>query len=335
MVYRLYMKLSVNLVTWNGEKYIPELFKSLRDQTFTDWSLLVIDNNSEDGTVAALNHELSSLSVQSRLIQNTENIGFARGQNQAGRETQSEYLLVLNQDVRLEPDCLAKLVLFLDDDNLAAVVSPRLMKMGESDVIDSLGLEVYRNRRAVEIGRGEKWSLNKKSAAVFGVSGTVALFRRSALKSISFPGCDFFDESYHSYKEDLDLAYRLSSAGFSAQIVMDAVAYHDRTGVGPAKKNDLAAALNKTKQSELISYQSYKNHLMTIYKNEYWQNFLLDFPWIFWYELKKFIYFLIFDRAVLAGLGYIWQNRQELKNKRGQIKKLRRVGWKQIRQWYV
>jgi len=73
---------------------------------------------------------------------------------------------------------------------------------------------------------------------------------------------------------------------------------------------------------------------MTIYKNEYWQNWLLDAVFIKWYELKKFIYFLLFDRSVLKGLGEIWQLRKDLKTKRLKIKQLRKISWKEMRQWW-
>ena len=74
---------------------------------------------------------------------------------------------------------------------------------------------------------------------------------------------------------------------------------------------------------------------MTLYKNEYWQNFLLDFFPIVWYELKKFFYFLLFDWAVLKGLGEIWKNRRELKTKREKVKEMRKVGWKEMRRWWA
>ncbi len=328
-------KISIHLLTWNGAKYIPALFESLRNQTFKDWEFLVIDNNSTDGTAEAIKNELNNFSVQSRFIQNNENVGFARGQNQACQETKSEYFLLLNQDIILEDDCLEQLYAFILQNQKTAVVAPRLMKMNDRQVVDSVGFVVLKNRRVLEIAFDEKWSNQNEVKEVFGVSGAVALFRRSAIEHVSFLGCNPFDESYHSYKEDVDLAYRLRSAGFSAYVVTGAVAYHDRTALGPKEKNDVVAAFNKTKQSEFVRFYSYKNHLATIYKNEYWQNLALDFPWVLWYETKKLIYFLLFDRQVLAGLKQLWQERSELKIKRLKIKELRKVNWKEMRKWYV
>ncbi len=394
-------KLSVHLVAWNGAKYIPCLFDSLRRQTFKDWSLLIVDNNSADNTVEAIKKELADFPVPYELVENKENKGFAGGHNQAFRATDAEYFLLLNQDMYLAPDCLEKMVEFLDGHPDTAAVSPRLMKwdfvsachstdvrrgnpapndlndaldsrfssqggpafggrgndsctLGMTNVIDALGLKIFKNRRVIEWMTQEEWPLINQQfnnfrpkadpplaetiqqfvVEVFGVSGAFPMYRRAMIQEVIFDDGNFFDESYHSYKEDVDLAYRLASRGFKSYVLLDTVAYHDRAGAGPKEMDDQSAAANKKKQSEWVKYHSYKNHLMTLYKNEYWQNFILDFPWILWYELKKFSYFLLFNRKVLAGLKEIWRTRADLAKKRRQVKKMRKVNWGEMRRWW-
>lgn len=342
------MKLSINLVTWNGAKYMPYLFDSLRKQTYTDWTLLVIDNNSGDGTVELIKKELSNFGVQYKFIENKTNLGFAGGHNQAFKESDTEYILLLNQDMYLTPDCLEKMVKFLDENPKVAAVSPRLMKWNFAESgdlpksftnqIDALGLKVFRSRRVVEQFIKQTWKGNLENKLptnqleVFGISGALPMYRRSAIKQILLPDGQMFDESYHSYKEDVDLAFRLCAHGDKAYVLLDTVAYHDRAGAGPKEMADTAAVENKKKQSELVKYHSYKNHLATLYKNEYWQNFILDFPWILWYELKKFVYFFLFDRRVLSGLKEIFN--KDLAQKRRLIKSLRKIGWQEMRQWW-
>lgn len=363
------MKLSVHLVAWNGGKYIPFLFASLRAQTFKDWRLVVLDNASADGTAALIEKELPSVGVEYEFLKNQENLGFAGGHNQLYKKSlnagdQSEYILLLNQDMYLLPDCLEKVVRFMEENYNVAAASPRLMKWNFDEVknsfenleksftnkVDSLGLKVLRNRRVIEKYAGKDWlevkpkmnlSFRTERIAgdgaaleVFGVSGALPILRVSALDAVKFSDSSFFDESYNSYKEDVDLAWRLRLAGFKAYTILDAVCYHDRSAAGPENLNDASALENKKKQSEWVKYYSYKNHLMTLIKNEYWQNFFLDFLWILWYELKKFCYFLLFDRKILKGLGEIWQNRKNLKFKRLFIKKLRKINWREMRQWW-
>ncbi|MCF6276642.1 MAG: glycosyltransferase [Candidatus Magasanikbacteria bacterium] len=341
------MKLTVQLVVWNGEKYIPYLFESLRAQTFKDWDLLIFDNNSTDNIINKIQKELNNFSVQNKFIKSKENIGFAGGHNLLYAKNDSEYILLLNQDMYLEKDCFSKLVEYLDKNEKTASSSPRLMRWNFGDVekglensfgenIDTLGLKVFRSRRVVDTFAQQKWGEvktkfnGKNDVEVFGVSGALPIYRRSALKVVEENGL-IFDTLFGSYKEDVDLAFRLCSVGFNAAVILNVVAYHDRSGTGSKDYSDKSAIKNKKKQSTQLSYQSYKNHIMILLKNEYWQNFLLDFIWILCYELKKFVYYFLFNRKNLKGLKEIWENRNIILNRRKEIKQNRKVDWREMR----
>ncbi len=344
------MKLSVHLLSWNSARYIPYLFASLRRQSFKDWSLLIIDNASQDDSVAMIKKELEQFPTPARIIENKNNVGFSPGHNQALKECDAEYVLLLNHDMYLQPDCFEKMVTFLDSHPEAAAVSPRLMKWNFkeasenfekslSTTVDALGIKIFRSRRAIEQYTQYDWNsikmkFGQPTLEVFGVSGAFPMFRLSAVKKAFFSDGTMFDQSYESYKEDLDLAYRFRSEHLRSFVLLDVVAHHDRSGAGPREMGDSAALKNKKVQAEWVKYHSYKNHLATLYKNEYWQNFLLDFPWIFWYELKKLVYFLLYDRKVLKGLQELWKNRKYLKKKRHEIKAKRTASWREMRQWW-
>lgn len=344
-------KLCVNLVVWNGAKYLPYLFDSLRKQTYKDWTLLILDNNSTDNTVEIIEKEIANFPVPIKFFKEKENYGFAKGHNILFKENLGEYVLLLNQDMYLQSDCLEKAVDFLDKNPAGASVSPRLMrwdfaKMGEglshtfSSQVDALGLKVFRNRRVIEQYTAENWEDIKNKIGtnnileVFGVSGAFPMYRREAIKNVLFSDGQMLDESYHSYKEDMDLAWRLRMAGYSSFVLLDTVAYHDRAGAGPKEKNDWAAMQNKKKHSPWVKYYSYRNHLMTLYKNECGRNFRLDFIFIAWYELKKFVYFVIFDPKILKGLKDIWLMKKDLKIKRQEIKNMQKILPKDLRKWW-
>jgi 8-oxo-dGTP pyrophosphatase MutT (NUDIX family) len=171
----------------------------------------------------------------------------------------------------------------------------------------------------------------RSADSVFGVSGACFLARVSALQAVAFADGTVFDELYGTYKEDVDLAWRLQSSGARAAVLFGVVVYHARGTKAVHEAGDLTTYRNKRNQSALVRYLSYRNHLMTIYKNEYWQNMVLDWPWILWYEAKKFLYNLIFDTRVLYAFGYMWQHRRELSAKRAFIRQHRMVNWKSVR----
>ena len=350
-------KITIGLLVWNGAKYLPALFESLKKQTFQNFELVVVDNGSSDGSLQIISsnchprengdlpqevadsHFRGNDKVECMFIQNPTNIGFSAGHNQIFALSNSPYYLALNQDIYLAPDCLEKLVAFVDTHPEAASVAPKLLHwnfnnnkspspQAENSNIDSLGVKILRNRRAVDIKNATGYMLQVACLEVFGLSAACALYRRSAIEHAD----GLFDPDYFAYKEDVDLAYRLRSAGFKSFTLLDTTAWHDRTGADSGQSTDTAQALNKKNQPRLVKYYSYRNHLITLFKNEYWQNLTLDFIWILWYEWKKFVYFLIFDRAVLKGLYDIWNMRKDLKIKRLKIASLRKADWRQIRQ---
>ncbi len=354
--------LSVHLVSWNGEKYIPYLFDSLRKQTYTDWKLYIWDNGSSDATVAAIEKELNNFPVQYEVLAQKENNGFAGGHNALFQKATEPYFLLLNQDMYVGESCFADMVSFLDAHDGVAAVSPRLMRWNFaaleagglhalpksfSDKIDALGLQVFRNRRVIEKHTGKVWErlkptmrmshriIDEHAMEVFGVSGAFPMLRRSSIEDVAFADGTFLDASYHSYKEDVDLAFRLRSAGYQSYVLLESEAYHDRSAAGPEALSDTAAAQNKKTQSDWVKKHSYKNHLMTLYKNEYWQNILLDLPFILWYECKKMGYFLFFDRAILKGWKEIWTLRKSLKQKRIRIQHTTHISFKQMRRWWT
>ncbi len=360
-------KLTINLVVYNGEKYIPFLFSSLKAQTFKDFEIIIVDNASTDKTVEIIKSELANSNIRYQIIQNSENVGFSPGHNQAYHAVTTPYFLLQNVDMYLLPDALEKLVTFLDSYPNTGAIATRLMRWdfektmlarqnggsielsaqaGFTNLIDAIGIKLFRNRRAVEWLTRQEWSsenknlevqeiYNKKVQEVFGVSGAFPIYRKALLDKILLPDNNLFDPTYHSYKEDLDLAYRLRNAGYVSYVLLDAVAYHDRTGAGPKEMGDWHALKNKNNQSFFVSFHSYKNHLRTLYKNEYWQNVILDFVPIFWYEFKKFVFFLFNNpMIIIKGWSEIIKNLSYTIKARQTILASRKMYWKGIRRWF-
>jgi len=346
------MSVAIHLVTWNGAQYLPYFLTTLKQQSFQDFELFVLDNGSTDETPKIIERGRGIFSQPVHVSYNARNVGFAKGYNQLLRQSDADMQLIVNQDVIFSDLCLETLVRFMCWHAEASAVAPFLMRWNfnatagkkAADKIDAVGLKAYRNRRVVEWLAGlppdddaltviAKASSNK-IIETFGVSGALALFRRQALLDVAFADGAVFDETYGSYKEDVDLAYRLKSMGHKTFIARDAIACHIRGGASANNLSDISGARHKRTQPLSLRKTSYVNHLATLYKNEYWQNFFLDFPWIFWYEWKKFMYFLLFDREVLGGLRDAWAKRRELKEKREWIIKKRKMKWNEMRQMF-
>ena len=349
-------KLSIHMIVHSDEqkKYLPFLFESLKKQTFTDWEMLIIDNSSGASVVKMASDLMTEIGRPFRVVDAGGNVGFAAGHNLAYKNLHTNYFLLLNPDMYLSPEVIGNMVHFLDEHNETANVSVRLMRWdfekgleGFTSFIDAIGIRLFRNRRAVEWLTREQWTkesenadvrkiFDKPAIEVFGASGAFVMYRRSCIAKVLLPGENIFDPTYHSYKEDLDLAYRLRNAGFTSYVILNSVAYHDRTGAGPRNLGDIAAIKNKKTMPFYVSFHSYKNHIRTLYKNEYWQNFLLDAPFILWYEIKKFGFFVVTQPSiVLKGWKEIFQHLSYTRSARASIVKTRKMHWKGIRRWFL
>lgn len=294
----------VQLVAWNGEKYISPLFNSLRAQRFQDFELWVLENGSSDNTAALIKRELENFNHPSRFIQKEKNIGFAPGHNELFRESLGvcEYVVLLNQDMLLTPDFLEKLFYFAECHSDAGSVSGRLMKWSfpdKTNIIDSLGLQALKNHRVVDQNSGENWRNvddDVEAIEVFGVSGALPLYRSAAVQDVIYNG-EVFDEEFFSYKEDVDLAWRLREAGWFSFSVLDAVVYHDRSASGPADLKDISAVKNRKFKSELSKYYSYRNHILMLIKNYAGEG---SFFATLWYEIKKAGFLIVVSPRVFA-----------------------------------
>src|SRR5664279_5568024 len=97
---------SVLLVTFNSARFLGACFASLDRQDFRDLEVIIVDNDSADGTRDLLRSREATWQV----VYNDTNVGFAAGQNQALRLARGEWLLCLNPDVVLSANCISCLV---------------------------------------------------------------------------------------------------------------------------------------------------------------------------------------------------------------------------------
>ncbi|KKU12118.1 MAG: hypothetical protein UX17_C0056G0004 [Parcubacteria group bacterium GW2011_GWC2_45_7] len=279
---------------------------------------------------------------------------------------------LLNQDMYLAQDYFEKIVAMMEEHPEAGAGQGVLLKwdFGKAssverlassnsltDIVDTMGLKVMRNRRVADWRTGKllnnviasgakqshRWgeeiattpsvSRDDEVYEVFGVSGALPIYRRKAVEQVAFEG-QMFDEDFFSYKEDVDLAFRLRAAGWKAYVDPQAQAWHDRSAAGPREMSDKAALQNRKTKSAFVNYHSYKNHVMVLLKNENLANFARDWPWILWYEFKKFVYLLLLDRATLKGLKEIKRLRPRTMQKRKFITSHYKLKPEEMRKWF-
>ncbi|MFH0814749.1 MAG: glycosyltransferase family 2 protein [Candidatus Falkowbacteria bacterium] len=325
------MKLAVNLVTWNGERFLKSCLDSLEAQTFKDFSLLIIDNGSTDKTIDFLKENYPQI----RVVRHEDNVGFAKAHNQAIHWTKSEYVLCLNQDIVLEPKCLEQLVQFMENHKEAGVATPKLLRLQndeKTNYIDSVGLRIFKNYKVEDIAQGEldngKYEIDEE---VFGFSGACPILRREALEDVRYEK-EFFDEDFFSYQEDIDLSLRMRMRGWQIWRVGRAIAYHARTAREKRRRSWLETLKHRRSKSNLVNFYSYRNHLYLLNKNFVQWRFFLN---VLWYEKLKFVYVLIFETKNLRAIRELFRNFSKLMKKRHRIAHTSRVHKEDLLKWFV
>ncbi|TSC95426.1 MAG: Glycosyl transferase, family 2 [Parcubacteria group bacterium Athens1014_10] len=336
-------KVSVNLVTWNNLKFLPQCLDSILNQTFNDFSVLIIDNASHDGTIKFLEKHYPQVA----LLKNARNLGFSKSHNQGVKfaiKKGFEYVLIINPDIILTPDCLRNLVQTMENNEEAASAGPKLLKIqtGNSElgekiktgIIDSCGLKILKSRRIVDRGAGEidKGQYGKEEE-VFGISGALVLYRSKALEDVKIDS-EYFDEDFFAYKEDVDLAWRFRIRNWKNLYQPKAIAYHYRTAAIKERVKLGEIIKNRKEKSESVNYYSYKNHLLLLVKNEFFLNFFSAFPIVLLYELRKFIYILLFEQKTLKSFWQFLKEFPRILKKRKVIMKNRKIGAKEMSRWF-
>ena len=239
-------KLAINLVTWNSRAYLGGFLASLTQQDSQNFSLTVIDNASDDGTVSWLQERHPYVAV----LRNFRNQGFARAHNQAielalsrwqGEDLKTRYIMVANPDLEFAPSALRVIIAFMDANPEIAACGPKLLRIflrpdshneeyetTRSNIIDSTGLTINKMRRVYDRGAGEvDEGQYNETEPVFGISGACTIFRASNLLEAKL-GNEFYDEDFFAYKEDVDMAWRIQRLGFNTFYVPQAIVWHHR-----------------------------------------------------------------------------------------------------------
>jgi len=236
-------KVTAVLVTWNSSEDIIKALGSLRLQSKPMHKVVIVDNASTDDTLKLVKRYWPI----AKIIENKTNVGFATASNQGIALADSEFVLLMNPDVILEKHFVKRLVSAIKRDERIATACGKLHRFARKKgraVIDSAGMVMTKSIRhldrgseAVDMGQYEDISY------VFGASGACMLARKEALEAVAIEG-QIFDERFHSYREDADLAWRLQLNGWKCIYQPSAMAKHRRY-VTPKKRRKLPQWINR------------------------------------------------------------------------------------------
>ena len=204
-------KVSIIIVNYNGKELLQKCLDSLLKVNYDNFEIILVDNNSTDGTVEFITKNYPSLII----IKLDSNKGFAEPNNVAAKISKGKYLLFLNNDTVVTPNFISEMVKVMETDKKIAVCQSLLLKPDGSvdssgDFIDHLGV-VYNSKTKID-------EIREVSSA----RGASMLVRSDIFEKL-----DGFDQKFFITFEDVDLCWRSWILGYRVLIIPTSIVYHE------------------------------------------------------------------------------------------------------------
>lgn len=248
--------MAVVIPLWRADGVFAGTAKGLAEQCLKPVQVIIVDNGESALAMKIVQEQMPEALV----IHNTRNLGFATAANQGIVAADAPYVCLLNQDCRLAPDYLERVVGVLENHTDAFAASGLILD--ENGKVDSAGHAFYRDRVAVDIRVAPADS--ERIYEVWGLPATAVVYRRATLFGLA-PSLHPFDPLFFSYLEDVDLNYRAQALGYKSLVVPSAIAHHSRASSGGRK---LFA----------IRWRAHKNFLFILAKYETATRLWRDLP---------------------------------------------------------
>jgi hypothetical protein len=276
--------ISVVIVNWNVKKLLNECLKSIKKNcSDINYEIIVVDNNSSDGSVRMLEKEHRDII----LIKNTENYGYGKANNQGISIAKGKYVLILNPDTIVLPDCLEYMYDFLENNPRVAVCGPTIIdSFGQkySPMIylptawELFGKDTFLRKVAPQLCL-PVYSQPEKKISVERLSGCCFLCRKKALKDV-----EAFDEKIFLFFEEADLFYRIKIKGWEIYYLPEyAIIHHQGKSLSRISRFQEEILMRK---SSLIYFQKKYNVII---------NIILKLFLIFSYTIYMTIFMALFS----------------------------------------
>lgn len=214
-------KVGIILVNYNGAKYNKECIDSIKNSTYKNYEIIVVDNASKDNSVELLKRDFNDLTI----IESKENLGFSGGNNLGiayALKNNCEFILLLNNDTKIENNMLENMI-NVSIKNNKAVISPKIYYYDNKDIIWSAGARMFWKRGIPaqnginEIDSGKYNMLDEVDIA----TGCCLLIHKDIVNKVGLLSLDYF-----LYYEDTDYIMRVREKGFKVLYDPTSVMYH-------------------------------------------------------------------------------------------------------------
>lgn len=265
-------KSTVVIPNYNGIAYIKNCLDSLMaEMKNTPFKIIVVDNYSTDGSKEIVLSEYKEVT----LIGFEENTGFCKAVNAGVEKSDTEYVILLNNDTVVEEGFVRALEEIMDEHPRAFSAGAKMIDMKNPDVLDDGGDFYCALGWAFAGGKGKRADKYVKKRKVFSSCAGAAIYRKSILDKVGY-----FDENHFAYLEDLDIGYRAKIYGYSNYFSPKAIVKHAGSASSGSRHNAFKVDLSS------------KNSVYVIYKNMPLLQILINLPFLVPGYLFKWLFFI-------------------------------------------
>lgn len=228
--------IDVIIPNWNGAGMLTDCLRSLSAQTFSGFCITVVDNGSEDGSAALVERDFPHV----KILKFSENKGFSVAVNRGINDSTAPWLLLLNNDMEVAPDCLEKLRAAIENYSDYQFFSLKMKNFHQRHLLDGAGDMVLKGGVGYRLGTMEKDSeYYSADRDTFGACAGAGLYKKTLFEQVGL-----FDPDFFAYLEDVDLNMRARRRGFRCRYIGSAVVYHIGSATSGSKINDLTIRLS-------------------------------------------------------------------------------------------
>jgi len=244
---------AIVILNWNGRNFLEKFLPSVTASVYINKKIIVADNASSDDSVNFLKENYPQVSI----IQNSGNLGFAKGYNTALKQVEADYYVLLNSDVEVTPGWIEPVIELMESDKAIAACQPKLLAYDKKDHFEYAGASGgWLDKFGYPFMRGRVFDVCEKDSGqydkaqqCFWASGA-AFFVRSAV----YHEMGGLDEFFFAHQEEIDLCWRMQLAGYKIFVQPASLVYHVGGGTLP-KGNSRKTFLN------------FRNNLIMLSKN--------------------------------------------------------------------
>ena len=262
--------LTVIIPNFNGKHILKKCIDSLNNQNCSI-KIIIVDNASEDGSAEYIAEKYPEI----LLIQNKTNLGFSKAVNQGIKYSNTDYFLLINNDVVLESNCIINLIKCINKDKNIFAVASKMIQYDDKSKLDDAGDEYTLLGWTKKVGEGKSTLKYSTEREIFSACAGAAIYRRKIFNEIGY-----FDENFFAYMEDVDISYRARIYGYKCIYCPHAMVYHVGSATSGSKYNSFKIRL------------AARNNVYVPYKNMPWPQLLINMIFLLIGYFIKYLFFL-------------------------------------------